>query len=69
MSQFLPAPRGYRKKVIHQSGNVEISRLEKVEFRWWWLLALIAVFLLLIYFDVLSITVLSADGVQIFTTE
>jgi hypothetical protein len=69
MSNFLPAPKGYRKKILHQSENVEISLLEKVQFKWWWLIVLLLAFCTLIFFDVLNVEVLNSDGVQIFTTD
>lgn len=69
MNKFLPAPEGYRKKIIHQSENIEISQLEKVKFSWWWLIIVLLVFCVLIFFDILNIEIVNNEGVQIFTTD
>ena len=65
--KFLPAPKGYRKKILHESDNVQISLLEKIQFCWWWPVIFTFIAVALIYFDVLNITVIK-DGKQIFTT-
>lgn len=69
MSKFLPPPRGYRKKILHQSENVEISRLEKKSYTSLWVvLVLIVTVSILIYLDVLNVTIIN-NGNQIFTTD